>query len=454
MPAFVVCLAARLLFFAWFGERLTAYGYEHGFALQALSLMDGQGLRVIDDHVRLVDDQQFRALPRLLQPWQYPPPPAGAYAYYHATDMPGYPWILAAVWFFASPPTFWTVKLIQALASSLLVFPVWNIGHRLFGERAGVFSGWLYAVWLPGAFLAQMASKEAWEAVFAVLTAWFVLRYLQEGGRGSLLLASLSLVCATFMRTNLMVLTGGLCMVGLLSFPLRRVAICFGVTYLFLAACLVPWVLRNKEWVGREVGIKEGFYWGIAGGLALNDRALAAKVGRLETSRRNADGAPRGLFREPPEMRRLVLDVLRQRPGWYAGLIGGRILAAPWLPMEWGYDLLGREAQSYRAYHLMTGRGRLAYLLEHPFAFAFKFGARAFETLVGILSLAAFWVRRAQWRRLVWVAAGYWVFIAVYAPIHLEFRYLGPHTWALLVLAAACLANLLPGRHDARPPFS
>lgn len=433
---------------------MTAYGYEHGFALQALALLNGQGLRVVDDHVRMVDDQQFRTLPRLLQPKDYLPSPADSYAYYHATDMPGYPWFLAAVWFFAHSPTFWAVKLIQALASSLLVFPIWNIGHRLFGERTGAFGGWLYAIWLPNAYLAQMASKEAWEAVFVLLTAWFVLRYLQEGGRCALFLAALSLALATFLRTNLMVLTGGLCAAGILSFPLRRVATCLGVSYLFLAACLVPWVLRNREWVGREVGIKEGFYWGIAGGLALNDRELATKVGRLETNRRNADGTPRGLFREPPEMRVLVRDVLRQRPGWYATLVGKRILTSPWLPMEWGYEILGPEAKSYRSYHLATGCGRLAYLREHPFAFAFKFGARSLEVLAGILSLAAFWICRTQWRRLAWVAAGYGTFIAVYAPIHLEFRYLGPHSWALLLLAAACLAKLLPGRHDAHPSIS
>ncbi|MCC7518864.1 MAG: glycosyltransferase family 39 protein [Verrucomicrobiae bacterium] len=449
LPAFAVCLALRLLFLAFFGERLTAFGYEHGFGLQALALLDGRGLQVIDELVLKVDDQQFHQLPHLVQPWQYPPPPQGARAYYHATDMPGYPWILATTWRFMRQPTFWPVKFLQAIAGSLLLFPVCDIGRRLLGERTGTIAAWLFALWLPNAYLMQMASKEAWEGIFVVLTAWFALRFMQDGGKRALAMASLCLALATFMRANLMVLTGGICVVGLLCFPFRRVLLCFCVSYLFLFVCLVPWVVRNKRWIGPEVGVKEGFYWGIAGGLAMHDPALAKEVGALETRRVQPNGQPDDLFREPAEIRDLTRKVLRNRPGWFLGIVAKNALGAPFCPLDWGHDLLSPEARSLRAFHEKTGHGLFAYLARHPLAFAFKFGTRLLELAVGVMSLAVFWFRRDAWRPLLWVAACYWSFVAVYAPIHMEFRYIAPHTWALLILAAACLANRFRIRYRA-----
>jgi hypothetical protein len=439
-----VCLIVRLVYLIGFGDKLTAFGYENGFALQALALLDGRGLETIDSYVAQVDQLQFTRLPFLLQPRDYPPPPPNAHGYYHATDMPGYPWILAALWAFTDHPSFWPAKILQALASVLLIFPIWDMARRMLGNRCALLSAWLYALWLPSAYLSQMASKESWEIVFAVLTAWFTLRYFMQGRWWDLALGALSLVLATYLRANLLVLTAALCGVGLLTFPWRRILTCFIVTHLFLALCLAPWVARNHRWVGPQVGLKEGFYWGILGGLAMHDAELAKEVSRIEARRTMPDGSPCHGFREPPEVPEMTQKILKQKTAWYLGLVARRVATAPWFPLDWGYGFFKPEVTSLRAFRLATGKGFSAYVTTHPLGLLFKTAARGFEVAVGTLALAAFWFCRTRWRECLWIATCYWVFIGVYAPVHIEFRYIASHTWPLLILTAACLAKLMP----------
>src|SRR3989338_10196396 len=89
--AFAVCLILRLFYLGMFGDKMTAYTYEHAFAVQAISLLEGRGLQVHDDYLWKLGELQFHELPFLLQPKDYPPYPRDHLGYYHATDMPGYP---------------------------------------------------------------------------------------------------------------------------------------------------------------------------------------------------------------------------------------------------------------------------------------------------------------------------------------------------------------------------
>lgn len=447
--ALVAALALRLLYLGAFGDRFTAYGYEHGFAIPALALLRGDGLLAVDDYTKLVDHEQFKCWPRLLQPRDYPPPPAASAGYYHATDMPGYSWFLAGLWRFFWPPTFWPAKLVQGLASAALVLPAWDIARRLFGRRAGVFAAWLCALWLPFAYLSQMVSKEGLEGAGVMLCAWFALRFMQEGRRTDLAGSALAVVASAYLRTNLLVIATALGLVGLLLFPWRRCGAYLLVTHLALAICLAPWVARNHRWVDPHVGLKEGFWWGILGGLAQEDPALLRRVEAIEGRRVRPDGSPNQLLREPPEVPAMTRQILRERPVWFVGLVAKRFLSSPWYTLDWGFDLLPKEARSYAAFRADTGKGRVAYYLAHPWAAFFKTVSRLAEIAVGTLALAAFWVCRSRWRECLWIGVGYGAFMAVYAPIHLEFRYVAPHSWALLVLAAACLANLPPPRYPA-----
>jgi hypothetical protein len=301
---------------------------------------------------------------------------------------------------------------------------------------------------LPFAYLAQMVSKEAGEATAVVLSAWLTLRFLQDGRKLDLAGAALAVVAGAYLRTNLLVIAAALGVLGLLIFPWRRCAAYLLVTHLALAICLTPWVARNHRWVDPQVGLKEGFWWGILGGMAQEDPSLRKQLEVIELRRVRPDGTPNQILREPPEVPGMTKKLLRERTGWFFGLVAKRLASAPWYTLDWGFDLLPKEARNYGSFHTATGQGRAAYFMAHPFVAAFKTVARLAEIAVGILSLAVFWICRSRWRECLWVAAAYWVFMAVYAPVHFEFRYLAPHSWALLVLAAACLAKALSSRQN------
>ena len=441
--AFFTCLILRLFYLGMFGDRMTAYCYEHAFAVQAISLLEGRGLQVHDNYLKKIDEMQFHKLPYLLQPKEYPPYPQDQLGYYHATDMPGYPWILSGLWLFLGTTSFWPVKILQAALSTLIIFPIWEITRRLFDERSAIWSSWLYAFWLPSAYLSQMVCKEAAEGLLMAPACYFLIRYFSNGQKRDLLLAIPCFTLAVFMRSNLVLLPFALCIWGALKFPLKRCGVAFLTCFLFIAICLVPWVLRNKKVVSPEIGVKEGFYWALVWNLAAKDPELFKKVTEYEGMRQNPDGTPRQALRQPPEIDPLAKKVIRENFGLFLklGMLQG--IKGPWQPLEWGYDIFPKESRSFSDFYKATGGNRASYCLKHPLVVLFKLGSRIFEIGVVFLSILAFWVRRDHWRETLMIATCYGLFLFTYMFIHIESRYMVPHTWALLILAGACISPLM-----------
>jgi len=447
--AFAVCLLLRLIYLALLGNQLTAYYYEHTFAIQAINLLQGRGLQVHDDYLQTISDIQLKRFPTLVQPREYPPYPQDHLGYYHATDMPGYPWFLAGVWRVVGPHSFWPIKGFQAIASAFLIFLVWDMARRLFDSRTGVWAAWLYAAWLPLAYLSQMVSKEAAEGLLMIPATWFLLRFLMEARYRDLVGCALAFTCAVFMRTNLILLPGALCVLGLLIFPWRRCAMALAAFCLVLVMALIPWVHRNKQFVDPGVGVKEGFYWALIWNLASVDPALKAEISKYEAMRSNPDGTLRKMMRPPPELEPLSKKVLQERRGLFLKLGALQLLRGPWSRLEWGFEIFPAGSRSYAEFHSLTGGSRSQYLMKYPHAVLFKILARVMELVVSILSLFCFWVRRREWKQVLWVATCYGVFLCTYAFVHLEFRYIVPHTWPLLILAGASLSRIFQKSPEA-----
>jgi hypothetical protein len=269
------------------------------------------------------------------------------------------------------------------------------------------------------------------------------LRYFKEDRKLDLIVAVVALICATFLRTNLAVLIGTLAVSGLLLFPFRRCAIFFVTACFALGICLIPWVLRNKQYVDSRIGVKEGFYWGIIGGIAMEDADISKKLSSLEGRKFLPDGTPNKFQREPPEVPEMTKKILRESPLWYVKMVAKRFVMAPWFKLDWGYSILPAEAQSFQLFKQKTGHGLGGYLKNHGWVFIFKLFSRGMELLIGTLGIIAFWVLRGRWKQCLWLAMSYWSLIAVYSLIHLEFRYIAPHLWVLLLLSAACIAKFL-----------
>jgi 4-amino-4-deoxy-L-arabinose transferase-like glycosyltransferase len=453
-PAFlyavVICLLVRLAHLVLFGDKITVYSYEHSFAIQAMGLLEGRGLVANDVYFKAIEETQFPVRPRLLNPDEYPPNHYHADDYYHATDMPGYAWILAGIWWISGDYSFWLVKTIQALLSFLLIFPLCGISKRLFGDRTALITAWLYSFWLPSAYLAQMVSKESWEILFLVLCVHTSLVYLEQGSRRYLVLGALAFVSAVFLRSNLALITICMAGAGVLLFPWRRCLALVTVHILLMAMALIPWVQRNRAVVDPSIGVKEGFYWGIIGGMAGEDPEIQTKLTELEGRKVLPDGRPARFQREPPEVPDWTRELLRERWAWYAEMVIKRLIETPIYKLDWGYEMLPEEARSVQMFKQKTGGGNMDYFRKYWMAAAFKAACRAFEVSIGLLAILALWIQRRNWGAVLWLAVCYWGMVSVYALIHLEFRYLAPHTWALLVLAASALAMPYLGCNNSR----
>lgn len=185
------------------------------------------------------DSSHYLALARALRErGEFGLPFAGAFES-EGWRQPGYPLFLAVVQAFFGTDNPWPVVLIQA---TLVLASVWLVHHgtqREFGPRAGLVFLWLSAAYpfvLAHAFLVSP------EAVAALVVALGVL-LLGQPTPGRALAAGLLLGSATYLRPNILPLSGVLAL-ALVACNRRHAPAALGLVA-GAALVLAPWILRN-----------------------------------------------------------------------------------------------------------------------------------------------------------------------------------------------------------------
>jgi len=429
--AFMMALAVRALYLFAFHDQITGFNYEIYYGQVALNLLSGQGLAVNDEHCAAVN--KLTGQRRLTDPSKWPPiNPANNY--YTAVETPGYAWYLALLWSMVSKPTFLIPQCLQVLLVSLLVYPIYGIGRRLYDERVGLLAAWFFALWLPSAYLTQTVTKEPFEMILPITMLWLVVSYWQGARAWKLMLMIILFILGVFFRANLLITLGMFAFFSIPKFGFSRVLKITLLAYGFLILALVPWYLRNKHVVGNPVLLKDNFYFTVYCGLCKYEPSY---FGLVNEGGKDANGVILKHYRNfDIESRPVVQAIVRERPLWFAGTVIRRFAWTLVMPLDWGYRIMPEKARSAAAFRQHTGKGRLDYFKAHPIFFVAKNTARIIEVFLFPLSIFALWIRRRDWRSWI-ILGGYYIgFVAAYATMTVESRYIVPHTWPVLILAA------------------
>ncbi len=243
---------------------------------------------------------------------------------------PGYPGLLALTYALSGGSVL-AAKLANALFGALATFFSWATAARLFGSRAGLIAGALFAACPDDVFYANfLLSEPAFGALFTgVIWLFVVLEQRSAPGPSAWL--------ALGAATGLAALTRGIALAWL-AVPVliwwrrdgarRPVLARAALAFAGLACVLLPWTLRNALELGAPVLLATSFGRTLAhahGPFETAEGSLKGFVWRQQVAKRYAHlGQPQQEIQLNRAFTRLSLEQILSQPGRELALLPAR----------------------------------------------------------------------------------------------------------------------------------
>jgi hypothetical protein len=257
---------------------------------------------------------------------------------------PVYPFLLSLIFRVSGAFTFASflaAALGNCLFSAAATIPLRALGSKVFSERAGVWAGWMWAVWPAGVL---MPTEWIWEtslsALLATTVAWLTVEAAETAKPGSWI--GYGVVWAIALLTNPSL---GIALPFLLLWAgwrarknnasrWSRPALA-AVT---IAVCIMPWTVRDYLRFERVIPVRSNFafeLW-IGNNDIFDEHAIGGRqrITRLEETRRYAELGETAYLGEKWSLAR---DFIRQKPALFLRLTERRVIAT-WTGSEHPLD--------------------------------------------------------------------------------------------------------------------
>jgi 4-amino-4-deoxy-L-arabinose transferase-like glycosyltransferase len=205
--------------------------------------------------------------------------------------MPGYPLLLAAIFWLAGSTSWLAARLFQVVVSIAALWFTVKLGTRLGGRRVGIAAGILAAVYPPNLMAPSFLLTETVFTCLLLLSLLAFGRAKDSGSLGWYGATGLVLALATYFRptSGLLPVVFGVYLI-LRGHPWRQTMVNVVVMGAVVGLCLTPWIIRNyviyREFIPFTVSggnpflrgtylddrINEKFPW-IQGDRILSDKA-------------------------------------------------------------------------------------------------------------------------------------------------------------------------------------
>lgn len=336
---------------------------------------------------------------------------------------PGLPALIASTYFVFGEYRYIYVRILQALIDTFGCFVIFLLGRELFNKRVGLISAGIYALFLPIAFLATMVIHDA-IMPFLVLTSLYL--FVMGAKKGSIKYYVLSAVVVSiscyFQPSALFlpIMYG----MGLFVYSIRKTGFCaklwnvIKVTVIMVAVMVViavPWIVRNHQITNRwSPNLRVGTWAGIWEGVGeFVDNPIGAKLEdnyALEIARQELGyDVEYGSIEFDAVFKPKVLNLIKEHPGWYVGMMLRRIPKTIVYVNGLGIEEHSPEGMSWGGwedskvlwseYIPAIRQGNLLNLvIKNPYALFYWAIVALFALIPPILALMGIWVVRKKWR--------------------------------------------------------
>jgi 4-amino-4-deoxy-L-arabinose transferase-like glycosyltransferase len=237
---------------AW---HLDGYGYFSSITLvssrAAQHLLDGQGYVSDGKGMDVVSEAQ-NSHGVLVEPRFYPPltgkgePVLG--------QLPGYAFVLAAIFSLENEQGYFGVRLVQAFVDGVACVLLFLLAGEMLGMGAARITGVLYALWPPIAVSSVLVHADAFMIPLTVFMLWAVWRAVKGGGYRWWLLSALVVAAQSYFRPTVLLFAPFLAAASFASAEKNRwkgAMVVFVLATIVIVSSLLPWGFYNWERTGH-----------------------------------------------------------------------------------------------------------------------------------------------------------------------------------------------------------
>jgi len=434
---FALALGIRMGMILMAPKNLPYYGMSIPVADAARNLVEGRGYVIDEEYVTSIVSKVAKEGPCDIA--DVAPPSEETFTPYYALP-PGTSILLAGTYWVFGEYRWIYLRVIEAIIDSFGCVLMFLIGKALFSSRVGLIAAFLYAIWLPIAYLSTWPLHDALIPFITLVCLYFFIMGVKQKRIIFYILAGLFSGLGCYFQPSLLLLPVAFG-IGLLIYEIRKidvwrhVAQAAKVTVIMMVVLVLvisPWVIRNYRVTGAVFGMRITVWTLLWEGFAeFGDAPVDASVDDVKTqaiaSRELGYDVKYGTPEVEAVIRPKVLNAIKEHPLWYLSLVARRVPRAVCNFSELGlniHPLIRTDYSAWIRYLYSDSPSRVGYvtalktmvrglgdgsfwnmLIRHPYG-TFYFGLVWFFAIVPpLLSLVAFWLARRNWRPLVLVAA-------------------------------------------------
>jgi len=416
--------------------------------LLARNILEGRGLVVGEKEGELLGELQSKKR-KLVDTFEIPVFENDRY-FSQIYDMPGHGILLAGLWKITQDYRYIYVQILQIIIDSLMVLLIFSICRSLFNEKIAIFASFLYAIYFPQAFLSVHPLRDCWVMFVAITIIYLIIRYHIKPNITNALSVGLLTGLGTYMRPNLIFIALVISIFSIFYISKRLCLKLILVSSSVIAVTMLPWWIRNWKVYHRFIPLSANFGHVMWVGLGV----IPNEYGFVHSDEAATDYVKNAgcKFRYgTPEFGQLLLEraleVIKEDPIFYIGVLIHRVPVAVFPATEWGIepsDFAFQDKWSFTSWQRATGKGIIAYGKAHPFIFVYKLIRKVFAIgLLFVLALGGIWVKRKEYDKVFLLVSVPFYFIFVHLFMDVHPMYVLPGTWVYLVFSALFLEDLL-----------
>ena len=379
---------------------------------------------------------------------------------------PGTSALLAGTYLLFGEYRFIYLSVIQAVIDSFGCIFLFLLGKELFNRRIGLIAAFLYAIWLPIAFVSTWPNQDALMPFITLVCFYFLVLAVRKKSVRFFVISGLVAGIGCYFQPTLLLLPVmfgvGLFIYGLRKTNLRENAATVAkMTAIMMATLIIivaPWVIRNYVISGDlYVGMRGELWQGIWEGFGEFDNPFGASLSDEITHQQIKQelGYDPGSFTPAAQaiFKEKVINAIKENPGWWVSTVLRRIPRTfiyfdqinlprfppsdtmPWYSeRHWISFILGIEFLS------AVKNGALSDLARSKPLTIWYASSWFFAVVPVLLSIVGIWVMRRNWRVLALVLTLPLYFSAVHIFLFVSFhKSLLPGSLAYIILSAIAL---------------
>jgi 4-amino-4-deoxy-L-arabinose transferase-like glycosyltransferase len=389
---------------------------------------------------------------------------------------PGTSTLLAGTYWICGQYKFIYLRIIQAIIDSLGCLLIFLVARELFGRRVGLISAFLYAVWLPIAYLSTWPLQDALMPFITLVCLYFFVMGVKRKALKFYILSGLFTGIGCYFQPTILLLPlfFGL---GLLIYNWHKshlggqiiyAAKVTAVSMAVLVLVITPWIVRNYHVTGSVIVMRPGPWSGLWEGFEeFGENPVGAKLSDNATYQLAREELGYDVEYMSPAYQAFfkpkVLNAIKEYPGWYAGLVAKRIPRAifnfselgihnfpliradypVWLDYLYAPGLVGYVTAIKKMFIGMGDGTFWTMLWTHPYGAFYFVLVWGFALIPPLLSIYAFWIDRKNWRSLVLIATvpAYFIVIHIFTFVA-SYKSIVPASLGYIIFSAIALGYI------------